>query len=301
MKLVISRKRPGKLFPSFAKRTLLLLSVFLVLSNLAFVMAQGVMPDSAALMRLAIRGDAYLDGSGLFIAIRESALIPSFGIAMLVFVALSLGHFFKFGPKDMSAEKPEDEIPWWSLGARIVHGIVAITFVILFISGLMITFGKYLGGGGGTLFMRIMHEFSGLIFAPAVLVMIVMWIGESIPKAYDLEWFAKFGGYLGYKGELKSGKFNAGQKLWYWVMAITGILLSLSGLALFFKLGEMESMRTYIIIHFFSAIPMMLMFLVHLYMTTLGTKGALMGIIHGRFSKKAAEAYHSEASALKNL
>ncbi len=127
-----------------------------------------------------------------------------------------------------------------------------------------------------------------------------MWLRHGFFRAYDLKWFAKAGGYLGYKGELRSGKFNAGQKQWYWFMVVFGILLAWSGLFLFFQIGGMDDMRLYQVIHFAASVPIILMFIAHLYMTTLGTKGAFMGMIDGRFSKTAAGKFHSEAPELKS-
>lgn len=296
---IYRKRRGGGVARSFAWRTAVLMSLFLLVSNIGYLFAQGILPDAAVLMRLAIRGDAYLVTQDLFLALRTSAIIPSFGIAIIVFVALSLAHFFTFGPKDMSAADEKDLIPWWSLTTRILHGLLAVSFVVLFISGLLITFGRFFGGGGGTLVMREWHEYAGFVFAPVLVVMILIWIAEAIPRLYDFSWFIHFGGYLGYKGQLKSGKFNAGQKMWYWIMAVAGVLLSVSGFVLFFKSGEMENLRYNVLLHFFSAIPIVLMFLVHLYMTTIGSKGAFMGMINGKFSKTAAENYHSEARQLQ--
>lgn len=290
------KRRSRKWFLSFSARTLLLLSVFIFVANVSYLLAQNLLVDPAVLMRNVIGGSDYLFQTDFFIALRDSAIIPSFGIAILVFIVLALGHFFTFGPKDMSAESPEDEIPWWNLFERVIHGIVAVVFVILFITGILITFGNILGGG---VFLRQVHELSGFLFIPTLAIMILMWVKEALPKFYDMKWFAHFGGYLGYKGELKSGKFNAGQKVWFWIMTVCGILLTWSGLSLFFQVGNMSDLRSHVIIHFFAAIPIMLMFVVHLYMASLGTKGTLMGIINGKMSKKAAEAYHSESSVLQ--
>jgi formate dehydrogenase subunit gamma len=275
-----------------------LLAVFLFLTNIGYLLAQGLLIDPSVLMRNAINGGDYLFKTDAFIALRESPIIPIFGIAILVFIALFAGHFFRFGPKDMSDEGGED-IAWWNMFERVIHGIIAVTFVILFISGALITFGRYFGGGGGTLLLRQLHDFSGFVFVPALAIVVIMWVKEALPKAYDFVWFKNFGGYLGYKGELKSGKFNAGQKMWFWVMTACGVLLSWSGLSLFYQVGMMSDLRFYVIVHFFSAIPVMLMFLVHLYMTTLGTKGTFKGMINGKISKKGATSYHSEAAQLK--
>ena len=36
------------------------------------------------------------------------------------------------------------------------------------------------------------------------------------------------GGYLGYKGEVPAGRFNAGQKMFYWYTAIFGVIMSVT-------------------------------------------------------------------------
>lgn len=299
------KKHRGKSYFSFAARSSLLLFLFMSVANLGYLLAQSQVLDTPDLLLKAVGGADFKNQMALFLQLRSSLYIPAFGIAILVFIGLSLGHFFAFGPKDMSGPGGEDEIPWWTLFERITHWIIAVVFVLLFISGLLITFGSVFGGGGFTLFLRKIHEYSGFVFIPALVVTILMWLKESIPRAYDMAWIANFGGYLGYKGALKSGKFNAGQKFWYWVMTLCGVLLSLTGLGLFFEVGisgntvPYSTLGSYVVIHFFSAIPLILMFLVHLYMTTLGTKGALGGMINGKFSRNAAANYHSESSSLK--
>jgi formate dehydrogenase subunit gamma len=292
------KNRSGKASLSFVWRAVLLLTVLLSLTNIGFLMAQGLILDTSQLLRNVLGGADYLRQTDLFISIRSSMIIPSFGIAILVFIGLSLGHFFTFGPKDMTGKGEADAIPWWNLFERIIHWIIAVSFVILLISGLLITFGRYFGGGAGTYYLRHLHEYSGFVFTPALVITVLMWIKESLPKFYDVQWLLHFGGYLGYKGQLKSGKFNAGQKQWYWIMTVTGVLLAWSGLGLFFQWGKMSELRFYVILHFFSSIPMILMFLVHLYMTTIGTKGSFMGMINGKMSKSAAESFHSESSTL---
>ena len=295
----IQRKhRTGKGSLTFLWRTSLLLTGLLALSNISYLMAQGLILEGPELLRNVVGGADYLRQTDLFIAIRSSMWIPTFGIALLAFIGIALGHFFTFGPKDMTGNGEEDAILWWTLFERIIHWILAISFIILFISGLLITFGRYFGGGGGTLLMRQFHEYAGFVFTPSLVITVLMWARVAMPATYDGRWLLKFGGYLGYKGELKSGKFNAGQKQWYWVMTICGALLCWTGLMLFFGTGMMSDMRLYVVIHFFSALLINLWFVIHLYMTTLGTKGTFMGMINGKMSRSALETYHSESREL---
>ncbi|MEE8435709.1 MAG: formate dehydrogenase subunit gamma [bacterium] len=299
------KKHRGRSYFSFAARSALLLFLFMAVVNFGYLLAQG---ESSTLSDrlLEVVGAADFINQGMFLDLRSSMFIPSFGIAILVFIGLSLGHLFAFGAKDMRGPGGADDIPWWNLFERVIHWIIAVVFVLLFISGLLITFGSYVGGGGLTLFLRKVHEYSGFVFAPALLITFLMWVKEALPKGYDIAWITKAGGYLGYKGKLVSGKFNAGQKVWFWIMAICGLLLTWTGLGLFFGMdlgfssAANSTMGTYVVIHFFSAIPIILMFLVHLYMTTLGTKGAFNGMINGKISKSAAMSFHSDSSVLKS-
>ncbi len=293
-------KRSGRSFPKFAFRTSVLLMLFMSVVNLGYLMAQKLLVSTSDLLRDVVGGSDYLYRTDAFIALRTSMIIPAFGIVILVFIGLSLGHYATFGPKDMSGRGVEDEIPWWNLFERILHGLIAIAFVVLLVSGLLITFGRYFGGGSPTLFLRQIHEYAGFVFVPALVITALMWIREALPRAYDMKWLVHFGGYLGYKGHLPSGKFNAGQKVWYWIMFIAGVLLVLSGLGLFYQYGDMSDLRLYVVIHFYASIPVILMFLVHLYMTTLGTKGTLQGMFNGKMSKSALSAYHSESRELKS-
>ena len=278
-------------------RSAVLLGLFVVLSNVGYVLAQGLRDPQ--LLRTSLNVAQFPRQVDFFMSLRDSSLIPSFGIAILAFIVIALGHFFAIGPKDMSMRDEHDAMPWWNVFERIIHAIIAIAFVILTISGLAITFGRYVGGGSGTLLLRTLHEYSGLVFTPCIIILTLIWVRHAIPRSYDMEWFSHAGGYLGYKGKLTSGKFNAGQKVWYWIMVIAGLLLTWSGLMQYFQIGTVLERRTDVIVHFFSSIPIVLMFLVHLYMTTLGTRGAFMGMINGKFSKSAAQNFHSEAPELK--
>jgi formate dehydrogenase subunit gamma len=283
--------------PALLRRSAVLLGLFVLVSNLAYVLAQGLrQPD---LLRASLNVANFPRQVDLFMNLRQSAWVPSFAIAILVFIVIALGHRAIFGAKDMSMRNEKDAIPWWNLFERIIHLLIAVTFVILAISGLSLTFGRTLGGGTTSYVLRQLHEYSGFVFTPCLLILTVNWVRHAIPRAYDMAWFAKLGGYLGYKGALKSDKFNAGQKVWYWIVVIAGVLLAYSGLMEYYAVGTVVQQRTNVLIHFFAAIPIILMFVVHLYLSTIGTKGVFMSMVHGRFSRTAAQKYYSEAPELR--
>jgi len=251
--------------------------------------------------------------------------LPSFAIAIAAFVVIALGHFLTFGPKDYTPKGPSDLIPWYNLFERIIHAIVLVAFIVLMITGLMVTYGRYIGGGGLSLTLRQLHEIAGFVYIPVVVIMVLMFLKDAIPAAYDMEWFAKAGGYLGYKGTLKSGRFNAGQKVWFWVIVVTAAIHIWTGLSLFYQSGAAPApgaawasngafmvntyeqtsaltyLRLYAMLHLVAAVPIVLFFIVHVYMSALGAKGAIGAMISGKFSRTAALKFHSEAPALKKM
>src|SRR3990172_11048684 len=112
---------------SFLARCSVLLGLFVVLSNIGYVLAQGLRDPQ--LLRTSIGVAEFPRQMDFFIVMRESALIPSFGIALLVFVILALGHLVLFGPKDMSIKNEQDAIPWWTMTERVLHGIISVAFI----------------------------------------------------------------------------------------------------------------------------------------------------------------------------
>jgi formate dehydrogenase subunit gamma len=292
MRLALKR-RTGRWTASFFIRGAVLMGLLMLALNASFIVAQTALDPDVIWKQAVARNLAS------FVDLRDSSIIPSFAIAIAAFVVIALAHFFTIGPKDMLAKDEKDLMPWWTLWERIIHAVVLLSFLILMISGLQITYGRYLGGGSMTLFMRQLHEFAGFVYGPAVIIMMLMWVKEALPKGYDLNWFMHAGGYLGYKGEVKSAKFNAGQKVWYWVVLVCSLLLLWTGLGLFFQSGGLPQLRMYVSVHVFAAIPIILMFIIHLYLSTIGTKGVFMSMVHGKFSRSAAMKYYSEASPLK--
>jgi formate dehydrogenase subunit gamma len=107
---------------------------------------------------------------------------------------------------------------------RIVHWTMAISFSILAISGLVILFGKHvlLPIFGHTLFgwltyiLKNPHNLSGPVFTVAIVVAFVLFVRDNLPSRDDLTWIARAGGLLT-GSHVPSHRFNAGEKLWFWI------------------------------------------------------------------------------------
>jgi formate dehydrogenase subunit gamma len=185
---------------------------------------------------------------------------------------------------------------------RIVHWTTAVTFLILAVTGLAILFGKHLlvpviGHSAFGYLMVVgknVHNFVGPVFALATLAMIVIWARDNVWHNIDAQWISKAGGLL--SGEhVPSGRFNFGEKTWFWIgVTILGLIVAASGLFMDFpNFGQGRAdMQTANLIHAVSAIVMLVLSFGHIYMGTIGVHGALDSMKTGYVDETWAREHH---------
>ena len=185
---------------------------------------------------------------------------------------------------------------------RYTHWVVGIRFAILGISGLVMMVGKYvlLPVIGYTLFAWLtqlckhLHNFVGPVFVVSLLVFIVMFILDNLPRLYDFKWFVKLGGMV--SGEhVPSGRFNAGEKVWFWLgVVFLSLVASASGLVLDFP--NFDQVRAVMIeaniIHAASAGLVIAVSLGHIYLGTIGLEGAYEAMRYGYVDEAWAKEHH---------
>ena len=128
---------------------------------------------------------------------------------------------------------------------RFAHWLTATCFVVLALTGLNMLYGRYALRPliGPELFSMLMlggkyaHNFLAFGFMLGLVLMIVLWIWHNFPNRYDFVWLAKGGGMFTKGTHPPAKKFNAGQKLVFWLVVLGGISVSLSGLMLMFPLA----------------------------------------------------------------
>ena len=185
---------------------------------------------------------------------------------------------------------------------RWVHWTVAISWIALATSGLIMLFGKniLLPVIGYSLFSALaslaknLHNLLGPLFFVSLLVMIVTFIRHNFPHGYDFTYLFKLGGLFS-KEHVPSGKFNAGEKLWFWggVMGV-GVVVSLSGLVLDFPNFDQTraTMQTANIIHLIGASLFIAFGMGHAYLGTLGVAGAYQAMKTGVVDEEWAREHH---------
>ncbi len=218
--------------------------------------------------------------------------ITRYGGWLVVLVLIAIGVFYKWrGPIGLHGAPTGKMVERFSSFERMAHWTVAISFCILALSGLTMLFGKHvlLPLIGYTLFSWLaeigknLHNFVGPIFVFSVVVLVLTFIRDNFPRVYDLTWLVKGGGVL--SGEVvPAGRFNAGEKIWFWGGVFTlGIVSSASGLVLDFPNFDQSRslMMLANIVHVIAAIIFIVWSFTHIYLGTIGTTGAYDGMRHG--------------------
>ena len=181
----------------------------------------------------------------------------------------------------------------YSGSARINHWIMAISFVLLLLSGLSLFhpnlyFLSALFGGGNI--VRWLHPWAGIVFAISFLGLFIRFFALNLPERTDIVWLAKLKHVLTGHDEFlpEVGKYNAGQKLVFWIQAIlvpvmlvTGLCLWAPGLAwmeqIFGVKASIDQQRLAALVHAMAAVLAILVWIVHVYAAiwVRGTIGAM--------------------------
>ncbi len=237
--------------------------------------------------------------------VRNNLIIP-YGGALLLIVLIAIGLFhWRVGPMKVKDEPTGRMVERFTPLERSAHWANAIAFCVLALSGVVMAFGKFfllpvIGTtlfGWLTYFLKNAHNFAGPVFTVSLLVVIVTFMRDNLPVKGDVNWMLKGGGILSGQ-EIKSGRFNAGEKVTFWGgVFVLGLIAVASGLfldKLLPGLGyERSSMQIAHMVHAVSNIAMICMFLGHIYMGTIGTKGAYDGMRTGYVDEAWAREHHA--------
>lgn len=187
---------------------------------------------------------------------------------------------------------------------RTAHWTVAISFVTLAVSGLIMLFGRYLllPLTGHTLFgwltfaLKTVHNFVGPVFAVSTVVVFVLFVRDNFPIREDVRWLRHFGGLFS-GTEPSAGRFNAGEKIWFWGgLTLLGLIISASGFVLdmlvpgiAYTRGNMQIAH---IVHLLGTTLMAAGAVGHIYLGTLGMEGAYDAMRHGYVDDTWAKEHH---------
>jgi len=237
--------------------------------------------------------------------VRNGWMLP-YGGALVLIALLAIAIFYwrkgSLGGHEVNTGRLIERVTPFE---RAAHQLNMVAFVVLAVSGLVMAFGRFflLPVIGGTLFgwltyaLKTAHNFVGPLFVVSLLVVIVTFLRDNLPKKHDIEWLATVGGAIGNR-HVPSGRFNAGEKIMFWSgVFVLGIIVSASGLVLNGLIpglgvtrGQMQIAN---MVHTVSAVLMICVFIGHGYMGTLGLKGAWKAMDERYVDEAWAADHHS--------
>jgi formate dehydrogenase subunit gamma len=184
---------------------------------------------------------------------------------------------------------------------RFSHWLTAVSFVLLGLTGLNITFGKLLLRPliGPTAFTSLAeaakytHNFVSFAFVIGLVLIIALWIKDNIPRKVDIDWVKQGGGFIKSK-HAPAGRFNAGEKLVFWFALGAGIAVIVSGYMLLFPFygTNIAQMQIGQVVHAVVAVLFVAVIIAHIYIGTVGMEGAFEAMGTGEVDLNWAKEHH---------
>ena len=241
--------------------------------------------------------------------IRNGPVTVYGGWLLVIVPLLILGFYLWKGPLKVHGRLTGRKIQRLSPWDRTIHWTVAISWVILAISGVLLLFGKYvvLPMFGYAVFSWLailsknLHNFVGPVFLIAAALMFFAYLSRNIPRGYDFGWLLKGGGMLT-GAHVPSGFFNAGEKIVFWVgLFLFTLIVGASGIVLLFPNFDQGRvvMQYSNIIHAVTAVLYIAMMLGHIYLGSVGVEGAYEcmrtdGKVDEQWAKEHHEHWYNE-------
>ena len=214
---------------------------------------------------------------------------------------LAIAHLI-MGRIRISKGRSEIKIPRFNGFERFSHWLTAVSFVVLGLTGLNITFGKILllplmGPDDFSEFAqaaKYVHNFVSFSFVAGLILIVALWIRDNIPRQVDIMWLKEGGGFIKSKHP-PAGRFNAGEKLVFWFALGAGAAVIVSGYLLMFPfyVTDIAGMQIAQIVHAVVAVFFVAVILAHIYIGTLGMEGAFEAMAEGTVDLNWAKEHHS--------
>ncbi|WP_404318284.1 formate dehydrogenase subunit gamma [Malaciobacter canalis] len=277
--------------------------ILIALTSLAFASESAIFGKDLIPNILAYDKEGSLHLGKWFTLLQSTYFKPIFLGVLLGVPALFFIHYKIIGPMIFSHDRKKIYV--FSVFNRAIHTIAAISFILLIPTGVVMVFGDFFRGGEFVRINKDIHAIATLLFVISVIPMLIMWFKEMLPTSDDIKWLMILGGYLNKrKDPIPAGKFNAGQKMWFYVCTFGGIVMIATGAIMFFQdfkidfiaslgLSQIDLLRLSAIVHNVLGFAVLALFMTHLYMSVFAIKGAIHSIITGYKEEEEIEILHS--------
>lgn len=280
-----------------------ILIIFLALVSATFAADSAIYGEDLIKNILAYDNEGSLSLGQLFTILQGKYFSMAFLAIVIGVPVVFLIHYLIIGPMIFAHDRKKIYV--FTLFHRLIHWLAGVSFIVLIPTGVIMVFGTYFGGGEFVKICKELHAISTIFFAISVFPMLVMWFKEMLPTSDDIKWMKILGGYLNKrKDPIPAGKFNAGQKMWFWICTLGGIFLIITGAIMFFQdfkleiiatmgLSQIDLLRASAIFHNILGMAVTALFMTHIYMSVFAIKGAIHSICTGYKEEEEVEILHS--------
>jgi formate dehydrogenase subunit gamma len=193
----------------------------------------------------------------------------------------------------------EGRIVRYSMLERVNHWFGGVVYIYCMLTGLAF-WSPYLFwlaalvGGGPT--ARFWHPISGVVFFLSMMWMFVDWHVDVDVTPEDAKWRESVKHYIRNEDDHMppAGRFNWGQKIFFWVMFYAAILLLLTGIGMWWveDIPWLWLRQLATIVHVITALVTIGAFIIHVYMSTALVPGSLGAMVEGDVSPEWARHHH---------
>ena len=191
-----------------------------------------------------------------------------------------------------------NEIVRHNRASRLIHWTVAVTFFISLLTGMPIwtpVFGWMAHLFGGLSVCRVIHPWTGVAFFIAAAVMFVQWVSDMRLEPDEKDWLGpKALQYMRYQTDDSNvGKYNGGQKLYFWAVSLGAVGLLLSGLLMWFpRAFPRIVLELAFLIHDITFILFAVSLVFHIYLGTAAEPGTFRSMVRGTVTRAWARLHH---------
>jgi formate dehydrogenase subunit gamma len=201
----------------------------------------------------------------------------------------------------MTPERGTERVVRYTFRERAVHTLAAIVFIYVLLTGLAFwTPGLYwiavaLGGG---FVSRLLHPWGGLLLFASVVWMLGMWHFDMRTTEADRAWRRSLMKYVRNDDREvpAAGRFNYGQKVFFWAMVWGTLALLISGIVLWIPDAIPPGARVIrdvaVLAHAIAALVVIGAFIVHVYMGVFVVPGSVDAIVGGTVTAEWARHHH---------
>ena len=183
---------------------------------------------------------------------------------------------------------------------RLIHWSVAVTFFIALFSGMPIwtpLFGWMAFLVGGLEMARIIHPWAGLAFFLMSIIQFVHWLGDMIFRSDERGWWrpSTMARYMRWEDDPRQegGKYNPGQKMFFWAVTLGAIGLLVSGIPMWFPMSFAPIIRELsYLLHDITFILFVIAIVFHIYLGTAGEPGTFRAMTRGTVTPSWARLHH---------